>query len=105
MYPGKSQYFLNIFQSATNKPYGYLFVDRIPATKENVRLRGNVFYLSPDSIYPYNNYVTPDPVVTNGIKDMPVATYCQLQSDHRPVNTPESQVLDYMPSCDDFCVL
>lgn len=32
---------------------------------------------------------------------MPVTKFCQFQSEHRPVNTPESQFLDDMPSCDD----
>lgn len=61
---------MDIFQRATNKPYGYLFVDLKPTTKENVRLRENVFDLLRDSTNPDINDVTS--VVTNDIKDMPL---------------------------------
>lgn len=33
MFPGKSQYIMDIFQRVANKPYGYLFVDIKPTTK------------------------------------------------------------------------
>lgn len=99
MYPGKANHFLNIFQKATNNPYGYLFVDLKPNTKENLRLRGNVFTLSRDSVDPDTDDVTP--VATNDIKGLQVTKYSQFQSELQPVNTPEFQFLDDMPSCDD----
>jgi hypothetical protein len=43
MYPGNSEYFMNYFDMATQKPYGYLLVDLKQNTPDNFRLRPNVF--------------------------------------------------------------
>jgi hypothetical protein len=99
MYPGKAKYFLDIFRKAINEPYGYLFVDLKPNTKENLRLRGNVFSSSRDSVDPNIDDVTP--ATQNDIKSLQVTKYGQFQPELQPVNTLESSILDDMPSCDD----
>ena len=42
MYPNNSHYFMNKYQEATKKPYGYLLVDLKQETLEHERLRTNV---------------------------------------------------------------
>ena len=43
LFPKKLQYFLDSYQDATSKPYGYLLVDVSPLTEEQCRLRTNIF--------------------------------------------------------------
>ena len=43
MYPRKSEYFLNKFEKATSRPYGYLLVDLKQETAESDRLKTNIF--------------------------------------------------------------
>lgn len=43
MYPGRSSFFLEAFEDATQSPYGYLFVDLNAATPEDYRLRTGLF--------------------------------------------------------------
>lgn len=43
MYPGNVQFFLESFQDATAKPYGYLMVDLNASTPESFRLRMGLF--------------------------------------------------------------
>lgn len=47
-YSGKLQFFMDIFQRIANNPYGLLFVNLKPTTKDNVRLREKVFDLLRD---------------------------------------------------------
>ena len=42
MYPGKTEQFLQKYEAAVQRPYGYLFVDLKPNTPEECRLRTNV---------------------------------------------------------------
>ena len=42
MYPGKTDQFLQKYEAAVQRPYGYLFVDLKPNTPEGCRLRANV---------------------------------------------------------------
>ena len=46
MYPGKTKYVVEAYRDATSRPYGYLFVDLKPETREDLRLRTNI--LPPD---------------------------------------------------------
>ena len=43
MYPGKSKFLIEAFKDATQKPYGYLFLDMKPETEEIYRVRTNIF--------------------------------------------------------------
>ena len=43
MYPSGSKFAVEAFKDATEKPYGYLFVDLKPDTDEQYRLRTNIF--------------------------------------------------------------
>lgn len=43
MYPNKSKYFLESYNDATAKPYGYLFIDLKSETNERLRLRTGIF--------------------------------------------------------------
>ena len=43
MYPGRSHYFMEEYQVATERPHGYLFVDLKQNTPEDQRLRANIF--------------------------------------------------------------
>lgn len=43
MYPGNSKFFMESFQDATTKPYGYLLVDLCATTPEAYRLRTGLF--------------------------------------------------------------
>lgn len=45
MYPGNTGYFMNAYQYATSKPYGYLMIDYKAKTPEHYRLRTDL--LSP----------------------------------------------------------
>lgn len=47
MYPGHSKYFQEVFQDATSKAHGYLFIDLKQTTPEHMRLRTQIF---PDEI-------------------------------------------------------
>ena len=42
MYPGKTEQFLQKYEAAVQRPYGYLFVDLKPNTADECRLRTNV---------------------------------------------------------------
>jgi hypothetical protein len=42
MYPGKTEQFIQKYEAAVERPYGYLFVDLKPNTPEGCRLRTNV---------------------------------------------------------------
>ena len=42
MYPGKTNQFVQKYEAAVQRPYGYLFVDLKPNTKDECRLRTNV---------------------------------------------------------------
>ncbi|XP_049341305.1 uncharacterized protein LOC125805028 isoform X2 [Astyanax mexicanus] len=44
MYPRNSKYFLECFQDATSRPYGYLLVDLKASTPEDLRLRSGLFF-------------------------------------------------------------
>ena len=43
MFPGKNSYLTSVFQNATQKPHGYLFIDTHQNTKDDIRLRTNIF--------------------------------------------------------------
>jgi len=43
MYPGNTHYFMEEYQAATQKPYGYLFIDLKQNTPESQRLRYDIF--------------------------------------------------------------
>ncbi len=47
MYPGNNKYFMESYQDATSKEYGYLFVDRTGWVDRNIRLRTNIFPQDP----------------------------------------------------------
>ena len=42
MYPNNSNFLLESFQDATEKPYGYLLLELHQLTPENMRLRTNI---------------------------------------------------------------
>ena len=42
MFPGRTDYLMESFCDATNRPYGYLLIDRHQITPENMRLRTNI---------------------------------------------------------------
>ena len=42
MYPGKTEHFVKKYEEAVQRPFGYLFIDLKPATKDECRLRTNV---------------------------------------------------------------
>ena len=42
LFPG-SGYFMEAYEDATQKPFGYLLVDLAQTTPENLRLRTNIF--------------------------------------------------------------
>jgi hypothetical protein len=43
VYPGMQKFFMDAFNDATSKPYGYLLVDLSPLMEEKARLRTNIF--------------------------------------------------------------
>ena len=43
LFPKRLQYFLDSYQDATSKPYGYLLIDVSPLTEEQARLRTKIF--------------------------------------------------------------
>jgi hypothetical protein len=43
MFPGKAKFFAEVFEDATRRPHGYLFVDLKPGTPQELRLRTRVF--------------------------------------------------------------
>lgn len=43
MYPGKASFFMEAYEDATGKPYGYLVVDLNSTTPESCRLRTGMF--------------------------------------------------------------
>jgi hypothetical protein len=43
MYPKKQQFFLDAFEDATARPFGYLLVDLESTTDDRIRLRTNIF--------------------------------------------------------------
>ena len=42
MYPGQADFFLNQYEEAVNRPFGYLLIDLKTTTQDNCRLRTNV---------------------------------------------------------------
>ena len=49
MYPYRSQYFIDEYKNATDKPFSYLFIDLKQSTNEGQRLQNNIFNtLSPN---------------------------------------------------------
>jgi hypothetical protein len=42
LYPGKTNYFQEVFDDATSKPHGYLLVDLTQSTPDEYRLRTNI---------------------------------------------------------------
>ena len=42
MYPGQTDFFLNQYEEAVKRPFGYLLIDLKTATQDNCRLRTNV---------------------------------------------------------------
>lgn len=51
MYPGKTHYFLEAFEDATQPPYGYLLVDLRSDTPEDFRLRTGLFPPALPAVY------------------------------------------------------
>lgn len=43
LYPGASQFFIKAYESATERPYSYLFVDLHLETRDKMRLTTNIF--------------------------------------------------------------
>ena len=43
MFPRKNQYFLQAYEDATSKPYGYLLVDLVQSTPDSLRVRTAIF--------------------------------------------------------------
>ena len=43
LYPGKTKYFMESYNDAVSKSFGYLFIDLSQNTPENMRLRTNIF--------------------------------------------------------------
>lgn len=50
MFPTRSKFLIDAFKDATEKPYGYLFIDLKPFTDEKFRIRTNIF---PDDRFQY----------------------------------------------------
>ena len=42
MYPGQTDFFLNEYEEAVKRPFGYLLIDLKTTTQDNCRLRTNV---------------------------------------------------------------
>ena len=42
MYPGQTDFFLNQYEKAVKRPFGYLLIDLKTTTQDNCRLRTNV---------------------------------------------------------------
>ena len=42
MYPGQTDFFLNQYEEAAKRPFGYLLIDLKTTTQDNCRLRTNV---------------------------------------------------------------
>ena len=42
MYPGQTDFFLNQYEEAVKRPFGYLLIDLKTTTQDNYRLRTNV---------------------------------------------------------------
>lgn len=51
MYPSNNKYFLECYQDATARPYGYLFVDLKATTPEEFRLRSGLFSWENPAVY------------------------------------------------------
>ena len=51
LYPGRQQYFLDSYNDATKKPYGYLLLDLSPLTEEQIRLRTDIFSGETQKVY------------------------------------------------------
>ena len=43
VFPGKSKFFKEVYEDATREPYSYLFLDLKPNTREDLRVRSNIF--------------------------------------------------------------
>lgn len=48
-------FFMNAYRSATDQPYGHLFLDYTPKAAESLRVRGNIFH-TPSTYYVPKNY-------------------------------------------------
>ena len=42
MYPGQTDFFLNQYEEAVKRPFGYLLIDLKTTTQDNFRLRTNI---------------------------------------------------------------
>ena len=51
LYPSNHKFFLEAFNDATSRPYGYLLVDLSPQTEEKIRLRSNIFPEDLQTVY------------------------------------------------------
>ena len=58
MYSGKSQFLIEAYQDATNKPHGYIFIDLKPKTEDQLRIRTGI--LPEDIHYVYINKAAHD---------------------------------------------
>ena len=47
LFPGKIKYFLESFADATEQPHGYLMVDLTQYTRDNFRLKTDIFSKTP----------------------------------------------------------
>ena len=56
MYPGQTDFFLNQYEEAVKRPFGYLLIDLKTTTKDNCRLRTNVL----PSEERFDNVAVPD---------------------------------------------
>ena len=93
MYPGKVLYFLEKFEEATSKPFGYLLVDLKPTTSESNRLLGNVLQQQ----LAKTNEVIP---TSNDIN-----TEQHSAAPYSYQDNPSKQTYENMPSCDDCGVV
>ena len=51
MFPGQTKYFMDAYQKATSKPYGYLLVDINPHTDKSYQLRSNILPGQDTTVY------------------------------------------------------
>ena len=97
MYPGKSQYFLEEFAKATDKPFSYLLIDLKPTTPESHRLQSNVLplYSTGSRLKPGKDCEsTKSESNQTVIKVDEVVLKDHLHSDHQTVNNiPESPAM------------
>jgi hypothetical protein len=51
MYPSKTRFFMEAYEDAVSKPYGYLLIDLKTTTPEDYRLRTDIFPPRPPAVY------------------------------------------------------